>query len=299
MNKLSFAYSGTDNLRSFMKNWSVEHTKEIKEWLNIDTYRKFDDISLNALYHELWARALWFKEWPTEEEIRDLIQYGKKIFSGNPFLFKPEQLNYITRDYCLYSPPHVHITAIDRLAQLSVNALRAGLFFWENGSDEYRLNAAHHEDFVSEIMSPLCEKTVLLEIDLGSGTDEEIAESVKTALPQWRKIKAIEPDLSGAVRFGYGTIKKLITYRVMAMLDILMWAKIHKVRISDDRLSRLLYTDEDEENETRLNHHIRDSDRPLAKKAATISFIRQFNFFLNKNPHLKDMKVSEVMKIND
>ncbi|EPD0902664.1 DUF6387 family protein [Yersinia enterocolitica] len=282
-----------------MKNWSVEHTKEIKEWLNIDTYRKFDDISLNALYHELWARALWFKEWPTEEEIRDLIQYGKKIFSGNPFLFKPEQLNYITRDDCLYSPPHVHITAIDRLAQLSVNALRAGLFFWENGSDEYRLNAAHHEDFVSEIMSPLCEKTVLLEIDLGSGTDEEIAESVKTALPQWRKIKAIEPDLSGAVRFGYGTIKKLITYRVMAMLDILMWAKIHKVRISDDRLSRLLYTDEDEENETRLNHHIRDSDRPLAKKAATISFIRQFNFFLNKNPHLKDMKVSEVMKIND
>lgn len=299
MNKLSFAYSGTDNLRSFMKNWSVEHTKEIKEWLNIDTYRKFDDISLNALYHELWARALWFKEWPTEEEIRDLIQYGKKIFSGNPFLFKPEQLNYITRDDCLYSPPHVHITAIDRLAQLSVNALRAGLFFWENGSDEYRLNAAHHEDFVSEIMSPLCEKTVLLEIDLGSGTDEEIAESVKTALPQWRKIKAIEPDLSGAVRFGYGTIKKLITYRVMAMLDILMWAKIHKVRISDDRLSRLLYTDEDEEDETRLNHHIRDSDRPLANKAATISFIRQFNFFLNKNPHLKDMKVSEVMKIND
>lgn len=85
----------------------------------------------------------------------------------------------------------------------------------------------------------------------------------------------------------------------MAMLDILMWAKIHKVRISDDRLSRLLYTDEDEEDETRLSNHIRDSDRPLANKAATINFIRQFNYFLNKNPHLKDMKVSEVMKLSD
>lgn len=282
-----------------MENWTVEHTKEIKEWLNIDTYRKFENISLNALYHELWARALLYKPWPTEEEKRGLAGYMRQIFSGNPLLFKPEQLDYITRDDCLYSPPHVFITAIDRLAQLSVNALRAGLFFWENGSDEYRLNAAHHEDFVSEVMSPLCEKTVLLEIDLGSGTDDEITESIKAALPQWRKIKGVDAGQSGAVRFGYGTIKKLMSYRIVAMLDILMWAKIHKIRISDDRLSRLLYTDEDDEAVIRLNYHIKDADRPLAMKAATIDFIRQFNFFMNRNPHLKNMRVSEVMKLSD
>ncbi|GDS97585.1 hypothetical protein BvCmsSINP014_03519 [Escherichia coli] len=44
-----------------MKNWSPEHTKEIKAWLDIDNYRKLEDISLNALYHELWARALLYK----------------------------------------------------------------------------------------------------------------------------------------------------------------------------------------------------------------------------------------------
>jgi hypothetical protein len=180
------------NKEKRMNNWSIEHTKEIKEWLNIHNYRKFEDISLNAMYHELWARALLFKPWPTEEEKRGLAGYMRQIFSGNPLLFKPEQLDYITTDDCLYSPPHVFITAIDRLAQLSVNALRSGLFFWENGSDEYRLNAAHHEDFVSEVMSPLFEKTVLLEIDLGSGTDDEITESIKAALPQWRKIKGVD-----------------------------------------------------------------------------------------------------------
>lgn len=175
----------------------------------------------------------------------------------------------------------------------------AGLFSW-NGGEQYLIGEECSDAYISDIFSEsITKRTVMLEVDLASGTDEEIAESIKMALPQWRKIKAIEPDMSGAVRFGYGTIKKLINYRIIAMLDILMWSKHHSVRISDDRLSRLLYTDEDEEEDTRLSHHIRDSDRPLANKAATINFIRQFNFFLNRNPHLKEMRVSEVMKLSD
>jgi hypothetical protein len=71
-------------------------------------------------------------------------------------------------------------------------------------------------------------RTVMFEIDLASGTDEEIAESLKAALPQWRKIKGIEPDPLESVRFGYGTIKKLISYRVIPMLDILVWAAVKK-----------------------------------------------------------------------
>ncbi|XCW71969.1 Hypothetical protein ABZS17G119_00077 [Kosakonia cowanii] len=34
-------------------------------------------------------------------------------------------------------------------------------------------------------------------------------------------------------------------------------------------------------------------------KAASIPFIRQFNLFINKNDHLKKIRVSEVMKISD
>ncbi|HGN8985734.1 TPA: DUF6387 family protein, partial [Klebsiella pneumoniae] len=44
-----------------MKNWSTEHTKEIKSWLDIDTYRKFEELTLIRFYHELWARTLFFK----------------------------------------------------------------------------------------------------------------------------------------------------------------------------------------------------------------------------------------------
>lgn len=36
-----------------MKNWSPEHTKEIKAWLDIDNYRKFEEITLKGLGDEL------------------------------------------------------------------------------------------------------------------------------------------------------------------------------------------------------------------------------------------------------
>ncbi|MEI2605272.1 DUF6387 family protein [Erwinia aphidicola] len=282
-----------------MKNWTAEQTKEVKTWFSPDNYEVFRDLTLKAYYHELWARAVWHRPWPTEEEGRDLIQFGIKVFGGNPVLYNAAQLQYTDRDDLLYEPPHIHLTTTKRIAQLGINSMVAGLFAWDGGQ-QYKIIPDYSDSFISEIFNDsLTKNTVMLEIDLASGTDEEIAESIRTALPQWRKIKATEPDMSSVVRFGYGTIKKMVSYRIIAMLDILMWSKIHKVRVSDDRLSRLLYTDDDNEDETRLNHHIRDSDRPLAIKAATINFIRQFNYFLNKNPHLKDMKVSDVMKLND
>lgn len=282
-----------------MKNWTSEHTKEVKTWFSPEKYHIFQELTLKAYYHELWARAVWHRPWPTEEEGRDLIQFGIKVFGGNPVLYNAAQLQYTDRDDLLYEPPHIHLTTTKRIAQLGINSMVAGLFAWDGGQ-QYKIIPDYSDSFISEIFNDsLTKNTVMLEIDLASGTDEEIAESIRTALPQWRKIKATEPDMSSVVRFGYGTIKKMVSYRIIAMLDILIWSKIHKVRVSDDRLSRLLYTDDDNEDETRLNHHIRDSDRPLAIKAATINFIRQFNYFLNKNPHLKDMKVSDVMKLND
>ncbi len=53
-----------------MKNWTTEHTKEIKKWLDIDTYRKFEDLTLLQLYHELWARTLFFKSYREDFEAK-------------------------------------------------------------------------------------------------------------------------------------------------------------------------------------------------------------------------------------
>ncbi|HCT9899625.1 TPA: hypothetical protein OUD55_004279 [Citrobacter koseri] len=281
-----------------MKNWSPENTKEIRSWLDIGTYRKFEDLSLIEFYHELWARNLFFKEYREDFESKTLMDYFSKIFNGNPFLIEEGQLGYMFPANKLFHPPHFFLTTLERLAETSIIAMQRGGFVWHEG-DNYSINRDLREESLSDIMPDQFSRTVMFEIDLASGTDKEIAESLKAALPQWRKVKGIDENPLESVRFGYGTIKKLISYRVIPMLDILVWAAIKKIRVSDDRLSRLLYTDDDEESDMRLSSQIKDTDRPLALKACTIDFIRQFHFFMNKNSHLKEMKVSDVMKISD
>lgn len=210
-----------------MQNWKTEHTKEIKAWLNIDNYRKFEDLSLIHFYHELWARNLFFKEYREEFESRTLMGYFSKIFTGNPFLIPEGLLGYMTPANKLFQPPHFFLTTLDRLAETSIIAMQRGGFLWHEG-DNYSINRELREESLSDIMPDQFSRTVMLEIDLASGTDEEIAESLKAALPQWRKIKGIDENPLESVRFGYGTIKKLISYRIIPMLDILVWPPLKK-----------------------------------------------------------------------
>lgn len=281
-----------------MKNWTTEHTKEIKEWLDIDTYRKFEDLTLLQLYHELWARTLFFKSYREDFEAKALMGYFEKIFSGNPFLIEEKQLGYMAPDNRLFQPPHFFLTTLERLAELSIISMQRGAFVW-HGDDKYSINGELQEETLYESLPDQFQRTVMLEVDLSSGTDDEIAESLKAALPQWRKYMEIQENPLDSVRFGYGTIKKLINYRIIPMLDILVWTKIKQIRVSDDRLSRLLYTDDDDESQIRLHYHVKDTDRPLALKAASVDFIRQFYYFINKNSHLKNMRVSDTMKLSD
>jgi hypothetical protein len=281
-----------------MKNWKPEHNKEIQTWFNIDTYRRFEELTLIRFYHELWARTLFFKSYRENFESRALMGYFEKIFSGIPFLIEEKQLSYMTPDNRLFQPPHFFLTTLERLAEISIIAMQRGNYVW-HGDDGYSINGEVQEEALIESLPDQFEKTIMLEIDLSSGTDEEIAESLKAALPQWRKYMEIDENPLNSVRFGYGTIKKLINYRIIPMLDILVWAEIKKVRISDDRLSRILYTDDDAESEIRLPQQIKDTDRPLALKSCTIDFIRQFHFFMNKNDFLKEIKVADVIKLTD
>lgn len=277
-----------------MKNWNTTHTKELKKWFDIETYKKFEDLTLILLFHELWVRTFFFKEQYEDYEQEIVMSHRNSIYNGNPFLVPPERLGYMDPFYRLFQPPHLLLPTTERLAELSIVAMQRGIFLWQ-GNDEYILNRNYAKKLIGDGMPDLFDRTVMFEVDLGSGTDEEIAESLKAVLPQWRKVKHISPDPIEAIRFGYGTIKKIINNRIIPMLDILVWAQEEGVRVSDIVLSRLLYSLDDED--IRSEEQIKDTDRPLAMKVATLDFVRQFHFFINKNSHLKDMKVSDVLKL--
>ena len=138
------------------------------------------------------------------------------------------------RGHICISPP-LFLTTTERLAQLSIVGLRNSLFFWD-GSDEYSVNREFLDSPVSEVLPKLFRDTVMVEIDLANGTDEEIAESLKAALPQWRKVRGIEPDVTEAIPLVMERLRKIINYRLIPLIDILVWSNLHQVRVSEDRL---------------------------------------------------------------
>lgn len=281
-----------------MNSWTSEDTKAVKTWFDLDKYREFENISINMLYHEIWARTYFFKPVIEEGMQNTVLKNYMQILDGDPFLIKEKHLNYMDAENKLYQPPYFFITTVDRIANISFDCMRKALFIRAN-TEQYKIDSTIENEYISEKIPEQLPTTIMLEIDLAGGSDDEIAEALRVSLPQWRKVKGVKPAPLDAVRFGYGAIKKLISYRIIPMLDLLAWSERKKVLLSDDRLSRLLYTDEDDDKAIRQGYHIRDADRPFAMKTVEIDFLRQFNFFINKNQHVKEMRVSDVMKLSD
>lgn len=193
-----------------MRNWSSEFNKKIRKWLDIDTYRKFDSLTLQELYYEIWVRTLFFKDNPDEEEKQFLGMFYGKIVSGKPFLVTPQMVKNMDPDVRLYQPPHFFFTTTERLAQISVTAMLNEMYYWI-GDNTYRINMAHSGKVITEAMEDKFPTSILLEVDLANGTDQEITESLKAALPQWRRFKGIPESPPEPVRFGHGTIKNSLT----------------------------------------------------------------------------------------
>lgn len=142
------------------------------------------------------------------------------------FLIEEGQLGYMTPANKL-SAPHFFLTTLDRLAETSIIAMQRGGFVWD-GDDNYSISRD-----LQEVTFRYYARSVFTNSHvrdrLASGTDEEIAESLKAALPQWRKIKGIEPDPLRISSLWVWNYRRLISYRVMPMLsDILVWAAVKK-----------------------------------------------------------------------
>ncbi|EAO6871452.1 hypothetical protein FNX39_12805 [Salmonella enterica] len=281
-----------------MNSWTSEDTKAVKTWFDLDRYREFENISINMLYHEIWARTYFFKPVIEEGMHKTVLKNYMQILEGNPFLIKEKDLNYMDAENKLYQPPYFFLTTVDRIANISFACMKKALFIRAN-SEKYKIDSTIENEYISEKIPEQFPTTIMLEIDLAAGSDDEIAEALRISLPQWRKVKGVKPAPLDAVRFGYGTIKKLMSYRIIPMLDLLAWSERKKVHLSDDRISRLIYRDEDDDKVIRQGYHIRDADRPLAMKVVENDFLRQFYFFINKNRHIKEMSVYDVMKITD
>lgn len=299
---------------------------ELTKWFKPENYNVLKDITVMQLCHEIRRRRAMFAEleealasdepeWCVSQansEERDLILSGKPLLASKP---TDDDGNAYESDQ------HVRLMTAGKLYQLEGYIKETGLLDYgektakfHTEKNRYRLQQPilrykqiraqqliESRNFTHEQKKNLVRRAgsvINLEIDISLSTDDQIIESMRYLLNRWRKQTGIKPKTSQqSYGFGEVMVQKIVDFRVIPILDLLYHAKSNNYKLSDKDLEQLLYRWGMEECRDQVQ--IKETDRPLARKALTNEFDNLFTMFLYKNRHLMDVKVSEVYKLNE
>nr|WP_154926722.1 DUF6387 family protein [Pantoea agglomerans] len=268
---------------------TVQIYKELQAWFDYDNYLDVESCTLKGLHKELQVR----------KNILDSIQffgegdvYFDQILAGKPLISK----TFDTNTHLTESQTHIRQVTFNHIEALKRSL---GMFSQESfvkGTDQLKKEVK--EQTLTQSMRAVFMRTnesrVYTHFDLENSSDEEIIGSLRALLPVWRKEYGIKSRKQEA--FGLGKILKLVDYRILPMIDLLMWAKLKDVSLSNTILSRLLYpklTDE-----VRGDEQLKDTDRPIAERAMSGETCKNVESFINKNRHLMDLSMSELRKVS-
>ncbi|MBN1086271.1 hypothetical protein JNO12_17200 [Erwinia aphidicola] len=299
---------------------------ELTKWFKPENYNVLKDITVMQLCQEIRKRKAMFDEleealasdepeWCVSKanpEERDLILSGKPLLASKP---TDDDGNAFESDQ------HVRLMTAGKLYQLEGYIKETGLLDYgektvtfHTEKNRYRLQQPilrykqiraqqliESRNLTDEQKKNLVRKAVSvinLEIDISLSTDDQIIESMRYLLNRWRKQTGIKPKTSQqSYGFGEVMVQKIVDFRIIPILDLLYHAKSNNYKLSDKDLEQLLYRWGMEECRDQVQ--IKETDRPLAKKALTNEFDNLFTMFLYKNRYLMDIKVSEVYKLNE
>ena len=81
---------------------------------------------------------------------------------------------------------------------------------------------------------------ILVSIDLDDATDDEIITSLTHLLPLWRKELKVPERACRSERIGLKTLQKLISNRVIPIVDLLIWGEKSGKEVSNPMISALV-----------------------------------------------------------
>ncbi|WP_323908894.1 DUF6387 family protein [Aeromonas caviae] len=82
-------------------------------------------------------------------------------------------------------------------------------------------------------------------VNLGEATDDELVNEFRRLIPLWRQQSAQpEPTKNETGKVGPSTIRRIIEYKVLPMIDLMVWAQINGFKYSAEQLSRVLFPEE-------------------------------------------------------
>lgn len=138
---------------------------------------------------------------------------------------------------------------------------------------------------------------IVIKCNLDEYSDDELVTEFKELIKYWRAEAGIdEPDRANN-RIGLSTLKKLITYKVIPFIDLLIWEMANNKKINNEMLARVLFPLTKSDSEIMSGVQIKDTIRPFVEKILNENLLREFLFFIKKNEHLQSMRFSDILKL--
>ncbi|MEN0583414.1 MULTISPECIES: DUF6387 family protein [unclassified Kosakonia] len=133
--------------------------------------------------------------------------------------------------------------------------------------------------------------SVLLSVNLDDATDEEIIASIKKLLPLWRKqLELPEHAHVAQKRIGLKTLQKLMSNRVIPILDLLIWEKRFEKEVTNPMIGALVFNDDPKDTQA-----IKETIKPFALEAMSEQYTRLLRLHMNKDGEINSAKMSELM----
>lgn len=262
----------------------VSPYEEIKSWFSIENYEQLKSLTIKELHIELALREAIFDSlnFGWEDDNKNL----RSILEGNPILSRQDNNGHFGR-----GQRHVAQVSFGDIKKLENKLIMFSMdFFEENGDFKKDLKKKPITKTMRDFFLNQNSSKMYVSFDLGMSSDEEIITALQTMLPILRKEYEIEPVKTEKI--GLAKIRKLVDYNIIPMMDLLIWAKFKKVKISNMVLSRVLYPDFT--SEIRGEDHIKDTDRPVAEKSLNGEITRSLEYFISKNSHLLNIPIFEL-----
>lgn len=268
-----------------------ELRKVLEEWFDVERYEAIKELTLQQFYVEVERRILAYKMLlkrdtlpPLNRALLDDYRYkilrGEILFSGDT----STQGDGLARTYAV-----VPVTRSN--AQLYAKSLTLI-------GTHPETSKISQSEYMSEYLKESGIKSlasITVDIFLQEASTEDIIEHLKVLIPQWKKQLKMNDPAVRKYRFGKSTLRKIIDYRLIPMMDPIFWgADNNDTKISLSLMSSLLHENSEKDRDEGM---LKVTDYPLAMALLTDeNYLKSFEDYMMENNVLKDTKIVDHVK---
>ncbi|MDC9621516.1 DUF6387 family protein [Xenorhabdus sp. XENO-7] len=231
----------------------INNKSKLPSCFKISNYDEINELNDKDLYRQIYLRRYFFDD----EDINNISLDNILHDISNPILNEPQKIYWEEGGFTEERETRAKELSPELTGEIGVlplKAVEAG-FLWYRVKDYFNYidSEESYSDFekfwlkqrdINHIPKDFLELDSSIVIQLDLDTDDSlIIDSIKRLLPIWRKDLGINP-LNKPISSSWEVLRsKIINYKIIPLLDLLIWEKKTNNKITNGVLAVTLYPD--------------------------------------------------------